>query len=553
MVGKMKRVLIILMTMCLSLSMSVLAFSAKTKEKKNETKTPEVSETEVAANEEEIVIQDPSVILAPGAIPNELGLEVLIVNGIGSVDSVKVQTVKGADYLFLPANANTDSLVFSYKAETVLFIEKGDDLIPISPDTPFDITPYYSKKGADGSFVIKLQAALTDGTYKEYVLTVMQSANIASLFVTSDDPVKKGLFYVESVKGNKGSGKLDLVNADNSVVYSGVMSQIKGRGNSTWAGFKKPFQIKLPNAFDLCQTGDPKNASKTWVLLANAYDATLARNVAAFDMAHAMGIEAPDYKPVDFYYDGMYLGSYLITEKVEASKGLINIDKNGYLLEMDIAYYAQEDNYFVDVTGTPFVIKNPEECSEEKISYIKNYMDSAMACAINGGTDPNTGLSVWDYIDMDSLARYYVFMQLVKNPDAFFSSTYFYLPSDGKLMAGPAWDYDSSFGVVTLNNYKSTTGFVNSDGWMSYFLNLPEFKTAIKDAQRRYGSPAALKEQSKVSSYVSMIGKSRKMNDALWRGIDQKYYTLPTYEQNVVYLKNYISGRNSYMNSHIGR
>lgn len=550
---KFKCLSIVSMSLCLSMSLSIFAFAAKNKSETNTTNENTTNTAEPQVVSEETVVADPSTILAPGAIPNELGLEVSVINGIGSVDTVKVQTVNGADYLFLPANANTSGLIFTYKSETVLFAELGDDLIPISPETPFDITPYYKKKGADGSFVIKLQAALTDGSYKEYTLTVMQSANIASMFVISDDPAKKGLYYVESVKGNKASGKIDLINADNSVVYSGAMSQIKGRGNSTWAGYKKPFQIKLPNAFDLCQTNDPSNASKTWVLLANAFDATLARNVAAFDIAKAMGIEAPDYKPVDLYYDGMYLGSYLLTEKVEVGNGRVKIDKNGYLLEMDTAYYAQEENYFIDITGQPFVIKNPEDCSEESITYIKNFMDTALSCAINGGKDATTGISVWDYIDMESLAKYYVFMQLVKNPDSFFSSTYFYLPKDGKLMSGPAWDFDSSFGVVTTNNYKSTTGIINTDSWMINFMNLPEFKTAVKDAQRRFGSPAALNEQSKISKYISMIGNSRKMNDALWRGVDQKYYTLPTYEQNVVYLKNFISGRNSYLNSHIGK
>lgn len=538
------RILAAILGSCLAVSMCVTSLA--------DTKANAQTENPVQSDEE-VKNPDSSMLLVPGAIPTELGLSVNIVNGIGSVDQINVQTINGADYLFLPSNADMSSLMFNFNPGLAVFIEKGDDLIQISTETPFDITPYVVKKGADGSRFVKLQAALPDGSFKEYGLTVMQSANIAAMYIKSDDAVKKGLHYVESVKGNKGSGKMDMVNADGSVVYSGELAQIKGRGNSTWAAFKKPFQIKLGTKMDLCQTGDSDNANKTWVLLANSFDPTLIRNMAAFDIASSMGIIAPDYRPLDLYYDGMYLGTYLLCEKVETGKGRVNIGDNGFLMEMDVAYYAQEDNYFVDVTGTPFVIKNPEECSNEQIKFVTDYFNAAMSCALAGGKNEETGVGVWDYIDMESLAKYYVFQQLVKNPDAFFSSSYFYLPTEGKLMAGPAWDFDSSFGVVVENNYKSTTGIINSAGWMSAFVNLPEFKEAVKGIQAKYASPAAMSENAKISAYANMLSSSRKMNDALWRGIDLKYYSLGTYEQNVVYLKNFLSGRNSYLNSHIGR
>ena len=50
-----------------------------------------------------------------------------------------------------------------------------------------------------------------------------------------------------------------------------------------------------------------------------------------------------------------------------------------------------------------------------------------------------------------------------------------------------------------------------------------------------------------------MIENSRIMNDMLWKGIDNKYYTLPNYNRNLVYLKNFINKRTTYLVNHIGK
>ncbi len=47
-----------------------------------------------------------------------------------------------------------------------------------------------------------------------------------------------------------------LLAADGESVYDGKLTQIKGRGNSTWKGAKRPYQIKLDKKTDLLQTGD---------------------------------------------------------------------------------------------------------------------------------------------------------------------------------------------------------------------------------------------------------------------------------------------------------
>ena len=116
------------------------------------------------------------------------------------------------------------------------------------------------------------------------MLHLLKSSGVDAMFLTSDDPTSMGRSYVENSADHsaKATGSMILANAKGSVVYDGALTQIKGRGNTTWSASKKPYQIKLSDKCDLLETGDSDNRSKTWVLLASAYDPTKLFNAIAF-------------------------------------------------------------------------------------------------------------------------------------------------------------------------------------------------------------------------------------------------------------------------------
>lgn len=426
-------------------------------------------------------------------------------------ETIRTSVVDGVEYLFLPAGA--------------------------------------SKPKTDGNGCIS-------GT----AIHVMRSANISSLFFHSTHPVHESRAFIEESKKNSTTGSITMKDQNGNNIYIGAVSQIKGRGNSTWSCEKKPYQIKLEEAFDLIQTGNPANASKTWVLLANAFDPSLIRNLVVYKTATAMGLDSPDCRPVDLYYDGEYRGNYLLCEKVETGAGRVNIDGNGFLLELDNAYYSGEDTWFVDSINTPFVVKSPEPCSKEQLNFIHNYMQEALDAAYNGGVHPTTGKSVWDYIDRTSLVKYYLIQEGSKNADAFCSSTYFYLPSDGSPMkAGPVWDFDDSFGiredVSDPNGYRTTTG------WMSVFLNLPDFRQEVKSYHRSTFSSMLSRSAGNGSSNgawsvgyaASMTDASAAMDKVLWQHLPPTYLTFPTRAENINYFKQFISARKRWMDAEIAQ
>ena len=497
--------------------------------------------------------------------------------GDGRSVNISLTEIGGRTYLFLPSDMSVTGVVFHYDME-IEEIRFTDGTV-LESDVKTDISKYLSKDTGDGSRILTL-TTVKGGTETSYDIYVMQSANIPSVFITSSDP-SHGRSYVDESKSNKATGSMTMLTSSGSVVYDGGLNQIKARGNTTFNADKKAYQIKLNNAVDLTQTGSSQ-ANKTWILLANAYDPTLIHNTATYRMAASFGLNAPDCKPVDLYYDGIYRGNYLLCEKVQTGTGRVEIpdlekmtdDANsgkdlsklqtatgankygdiyqyvtgvktpesfdgGYLLELDNAYYKSERSYFITSTGVAFVVKSPENCSKEEMIYISEYVEEMVAASQNGGVNPVTEKSVWDYIDLKSLARFFVLQETVCNADSFASSNYFYLAGGGNpMVAGPVWDFDDSYGI--REDRASAEGFVGG-AFIEPFMNLPEFRKEVKSfvSSGTYTKAAS----GKIDTYVSEIAASQKMNRILWNDSEQMYTKLESYDADIAYMKNYAASR----------
>ncbi len=316
------------------------------------------------------------------------------------------------------------------------------------------------------------------------------------------------LEWLKLTKENKDKdGTIAIVDNDEekTVQYSGKLSQIKGRGNSTWDYDKRPFNIKLDKKAKVF--GMDKN--KSWCLLANYLDSTLSRNTLAYNFGNEMGIKyTSSQASVDFYIDGEYQGVYNICEKVEINDGRIeitdleeaneaanpdidieecarncsngNINSNtagfykwvdipndpeditgGYVLETELQErFKYEVSGFVTNRGVCVVIKYPEYASKAEVEYIRevyqNFEDAVYNKYGSNGTDYYT-----DLVDMDSMVKMYIANDFLLGLDSSVTSFYFTKDSDkrdengevtekSKLVAAPLWDFDNSLGNVTL-------------------------------------------------------------------------------------------------------
>ena len=278
-----------------------------------------------------------------------------------------------------------------------------------------------------------------------------------------------------------------LIDANGDTLFNGPLKHIKTRGNVTFTRQeKKPFSIK----FSKTQEFFHLDKSKSFVLLANAYDESHLRNAISFDVSRAIGLPAPQYLFVSLYINDKYHGLYQMTNKVEISKysldimdleklneeanpcllkesnryseGLPNqiIQRKGFLLEnspKDITggylleiigfqdRYERKDCGFMSSGGELIVIREPEHASKEEVDYIADFYNQ-METALHDskGYNVHTEMNYSDYVDVYSFAKFYILNELLINHDAGISSCYMYKDHNGKMMAGPTWDFDAS-------------------------------------------------------------------------------------------------------------
>ena len=339
-------------------------------------------------------------------------------------------------------------------------------------------------------------------------------------------------------------------------------SKVKIRGNSTSSGEKKPFNIKFSSKTDVLGMG--KN--KKWCLLANCYERTLIRNQTVFDFADSIGLAyTPSYRVVDVYHNNKLLGTYLLTDAVEASETRVDIDNeaNEFILERDARTDEGTVYFTTNRYGIRLGINEPEEPTTAQYNWLMDFLKNAENALSSGNYD-----NVKKYFDIDSMIDFYIVLELFKNVDIDTGSTRFYIKGD-KIYGGPCWDFDLSSGncsssyYTTYNNVngsgKSWEGIWCSTLWFRPLLQYSEFKKALYErylelqdeiinlfADNRNGRNYI---DTTVEKYKGTI--TRNYTEAGW--IIGKVYSelerIPesTYEGNVEYYRNWLANRNEWL------
>lgn len=262
------------------------------------------------------------------------------------------------------------------------------------------------------------------------------------------------------------------------------LTNMKGRGNSTWEAPKKPYAIKFDKKKSLMDLPE----DKSWVLLANYYDATLLRNDLAFFMGNEISTLdwTPHYQQADLILNGQYKGIYQLGEKVKISKKRVNVGDEGFLLEIDGKAAADEVTFQVAHIPQPVNIKDPEvEVDGVEYNFISNFLSQVDAVLFSDQfKDPDNG---WQhYIDMNSFVDWYLIQEIAKNPDSrFYTSCYMNYKPGGKLKMGPLWDFDLGFGNYILNTSHECNqpeGFwIKNVAWYTRLFKDPVFLSKVKE------------------------------------------------------------------------
>ena len=168
----------------------------------------------------------------------------------------------------------------------------------------------------------------------------------------------------------------------------------------------------------------------------------------------------------------------------------------GYLLQID-SYFDKTNQFRSKNKNLPIEIINPDEdvCQQQQIAYIQNFINNMEDELIN----KNYSLVFDKFIDIDSFIDYYIVQTLSGNIEIDKPrSVYCYKKRDGKLYAGPLWDFDYS-------TYRNTNKTDNKNSiWYYYLFESPEFKEKLRKRwsilkpQFKAKGPLFIQEQSEL-------------------------------------------------------
>ena len=316
----------------------------------------------------------------------------------------------------------------------------------------------------------------------------LYSEHIPAVFIETESGTSD---QINSDKNIKEPGTIKVLEPDGSFSLEHSLEYIKGRGNTSYTEFdKKPYQIKLTQDAPFLDM----EPGKKWVFVSNSADSSLIRNALSRSLAGHLNLpQSEEGTFVDLYVNKEYVGNYYVVEKIEIQENrllLSDLQKatehenetedlstyetawtdttkakqipndpeditGGYLIERDfdnrfLKEVEINESYFITEAKECFIVRDPEYTSEAQIAYIDSYVQSVENAILSAdGIDGTTGKSYRDLIDVDSFVRKYLLEEVTANYDGGVASSYFYKDSDtidGRLYAGPVWDYDVSWG-----------------------------------------------------------------------------------------------------------
>ncbi|HJH65461.1 MAG TPA: CotH kinase family protein [Bacteroides mediterraneensis] len=408
---------------------------------------------------------------------------------------------------------------------------------------------------------------VSDGTdSQDYTVTVTNTGLPVVVLTQSGD----GSVSWPEAGLNVRSKESDWVDTDVFSVYNADGTEnvapracgFRLRGNTSQEFPKLPFAVKLDKKCEVL--GMPEH--KRWVLLANWMDRTMLRNAVTFDIAHRTADAAADglgWNPrgtsVELVINGRHVGNYYLCEQIKIDGDRVDIQdcyedvvdggnanpsvgECGYLLEFDDA--MDEANNFRTDRGLPCMFKDEVPPSSIYYNYVKEKVEG-----IEANLESGNYTEAYKDLDISSVIDYFFVQELVLNDEYRHpKSVYMYIDGEGKLTAGPVWDFDWQTFVdydrveALRKQYGNTRSCRKLDEWLygasklsswgNYENDQPYmwYPLLFKDAsfrqqvQQRWQViyPALLEVTSTIDKLAVQNRTSDKYNTTIWSMMEVK-------------------------------
>lgn len=385
----------------------------------------------------------------------------------------------------------------------------------------------------DFSSPVVYQFIMRNGeTFQYTVKAEFLLSAIPELTITTTDPsiveIPSKDYYLEGTLAVNGRGGYED--------YTGK-TEIKGRGNSTWGYPKKPYRLKLNKKTEICGLGKAKN----YVLLANHLDPTLMLNSVAFKIGRLLELPFTNHAiPVDVVLNGIYKGSYLLTEQIEVKENRVDLDENNSVMwELD-SYWDDEPKFKSTAFNLPVMVKDPDLTTEQFEYWKKDFN----AFTTQFAKEPLEGNSYVDMIDIESVAKFLITFNLVHNMEINHpKSVFLHKEGNGKYVMGPIWDFDWAYDYEGTSNHfgRYNTPLFSSSmngvgtAFFQRFLQDSRVKAIYKRTWQDFKNNKLDALLQYVDDYAVMLKPSVERNSELWentRSFDTKVKELKTWLRN---------------------
>lgn len=265
----------------------------------------------------------------------------------------------------------------------------------------------------------------------------------------------------------RGEGQITYVSDENNPAYLNYNGriEIEFRGSSSQALPKKAYGFETRQD----DNSDDKNVSllgmpseNDWILNGLAWDPSLLHDYLAYNLSREIGQYAVRTIFCEVIINNDYRGVYVLQEKIKDDSERLNITEilptdnatpnvtGGYIIKSDkttggdpVAFVMDGFNETVDFvhdTPDPSVITDPQK------AYIKSVFDQLAAKAQANNASVVDGFP--SIIDIPTFIDYMLVNEIGSCVDAYKISTFFHQDRNGKLRAGPVWDFNYGFGLV---------------------------------------------------------------------------------------------------------
>nr|WP_314835425.1 CotH kinase family protein [uncultured Flavobacterium sp.] len=309
-----------------------------------------------------------------------------------------------------------------------------------------------------------------------------------------------------------------------------------------------------------------------WVLNGIAFDPSLIRDYLSYNLSRQIGNYATRTAYCEVVINGEYKGLYILQEKIKAGTDRVNVLKigtsdisspnvtGGFITKADkttggdpIAWSMPSYTTTVDFIHE---LPKPAAVLPAQTAYIYDqFLQLASTSNANATSVINGYPSV---IDVPSFVDFMLINELASNADAYQFSTYFHKDRNGKLRAGPIWDFNLTYGNdLFLWGYdRSKTNiwqFSNGDNegakfWTDLFNN-PLYKCYFA---KRWNQLTQTGQPLNYSSLVQFIDATLSYISEAKVREHQKWGTVTNQDTEITNLKTFLSNRISWITTNLG-